>query len=181
MGVYNPLGIRGICHYSIPCSNVEKSLTFYEEIFGARLYADEIGEYKFGFSESDIALGRMQHIFVDIVGQRVELVAGQTGGKAPLGTHHAYGMGPNDIEVVQKHLADHGIPFRGPVTHKGTVAVSIYFKDPDGNALEFCCWDGYPKIDEVPTMYNQTRRDDSYEWDPVSRRGRSKAEEGAIR
>src|SRR5438093_866381 len=58
MGVYNPVGIRGICHYSIPCSNTERSLTFYEEIFGATVYEDEIGPYRFAFSAADKRLGR---------------------------------------------------------------------------------------------------------------------------
>jgi len=176
MGQYNPHGIRGICHYSIPCTDTERSLTFYEELFGAKIYEDEIGPYKFGFSEQDKALGRQEHIFVEIAGQRVELLGLDPGGKSPLGTHHAYRIGPNDVVPIQEHLRAHGIPFRGPETHRGTAAVSIYFQDPDGNALEFCCWDGYPKLSDVPMMYNQARPDITFEWDPEARKGRPRAE-----
>lgn len=175
MGVYNPLGIRGVCHFSIPCRDVTRSLTFYEEVLGARLYQDEIGEYRFGFSSEDQALGRQQHIFVEIAGARVELLGLDPQGKSPLGTHHAFAIGPNDVHVVEGHLEEHGIPYNGPVTHRGTSAVSIYFNDPDGNALEFCCWDGYQRLDQIPLMQRGPKRDTSYEWDPAARRARAKA------
>lgn len=174
MGVYNPLGIRGVCHFSIPCKDIERALTFYEEILGAKVYEDEIGEYRFGFSEEDRALGRQKHIFVDIAGARVELLGLDPEGKAPVGTHHAFAIGPNDVHVVEGHLEEHGIPYNGPVTHRGTSAVSIYFDDPDGNALELCCWDGYPRMDEIPLMQRVTRRDTRFEWDSEKRRAHAK-------
>ncbi len=170
----NPIGIRPLCHFSIPCKDVEESVTFYEEILGARVYSDEIGEYRFGFSDEDKALGRGQHIFVEIAGQRVELAHGDPGGKPPVGTHHAFAIGPNDIPAIEGHLEEHGIPYNGPVTHKGTAAVSIYFSDPDGNALEFCCWDGYPRLSEIPLFQHVARRDTGFDWDAAARRARPK-------
>ena len=38
------------------------------------------------------------------------------------------------LEAAQQHLAQLGIPFRGPIDHG--LAWSIYFADPDGNPLE---------------------------------------------
>ena len=38
------------------------------------------------------------------------------------------------FQLFQKHLANSGIRFRGPVNHG--IARSIYFRDPDGNPLE---------------------------------------------
>ncbi len=175
MGQYNPLGIRGVCHFSIPVKDTQHALTFYEEILGAKVYEDEIGRYAFGFSEEDKKLGRSEHIFVEIAGARVELLGQDPGGKSPLGTHHAFAIGPNDISTIEGHLEEHNIPFNGPVTHRGTAAVSIYFQDPDGNALEFCCWDGYPRISEVPLMQAVPRRDTGYEWDPQARRAQPRA------
>lgn len=175
MGVYNPLGIRGVCHFIIPCSDVGRSLTFYEEVLGARVYEDEIGEYRFGFSEQDKALGRQEHLFVEIAGARVELLGLDPQGKSPVGTHHAFAIGPNDVHVIEGHLEEHGIPYNGPVTHRGTAAVSIYFSDPDGNALEFCCWDSYPRLDQVPLLQAIQRRDTSFDWDPVARKARARS------
>jgi len=175
MGQYNPKGIRGICHFSIPVKDTREALTFYEEILGARVYEDEIGRYEFGFSEKDRELGRQEHIFVEIAGARVELLGLDPGGQSPLGTHHAFAIGPNDVHVIEGHLEEHGIPYNGPVTHRGTSAVSIYFQDQDGNALEFCCWDGYPRMEEIPLMQAVPRRDTTYHWDPQARRGRPKA------
>ncbi len=174
MPKYNSYGIQGLCHFSIPVKDVQGSLTFYEEIFGAKVYEDEIGRYMFGFSEADKKLGRSEHIFVEIAGQRVELAGEDPGGEAPLGTHHAFAIGPNDIDAMGRHLAEHGVPYNGPVTHRGTAAVSLYLQDPDGNALEFCCWDGYPRLSEVPLMQQTQRRDLSFDWDPEARRAQPK-------
>jgi catechol 2,3-dioxygenase-like lactoylglutathione lyase family enzyme len=175
MGVYNPLGIRGVCHFSIPVKDMERSLSFYEEVLGARVYEDEIGEYRFGFSDEDKARGRSPHVFIEIAGARVELLGLDPEGKPPIGTHHAFAIGPNDVHVIEGHLEEHGIPYNGPVTHGGTAAVSIYFSDPDGNALEFCCWDGYQKLDQIPLMQQAPRRDTSIDWDPATRRAVPKA------
>ena len=172
MPKYNSFGIQGLCHFSIPVKDTQQAFTFYEEILGARVYEDEIGRYAFGFSDEDKKLGRSEHVFVEIAGQRVELLGQDPGGKTPLGTHHAFAIGPNDIHAIEGHLEEHGIPYNGPVTHRGTAAVSIYFQDPDGNALEFCCWDGYLRISEVPLMQHVPRRDTSYEWDTEARRAR---------
>ncbi len=171
----NPMGIRGLDHFSIPVKDTRRSLTFYEAIFGATVYRDEIGSYEFGFSDEDKRLGRSEHIFVEIAGQRVELLGQDPGGKTPLGTHHAFAIGPNDVDVIQAHLRQHGVPFYGPATHAGTAAVSIYFSDPDGHALEFVCWDGYPRLSEVPLLQHIERIDTSFDWDPETRQARPKA------
>ncbi len=46
------MGIRGLDHFSIPVSDTRRSLTFYEAIFGATVFEDEIGRYEFGFSDA---------------------------------------------------------------------------------------------------------------------------------
>lgn len=38
------------------------------------------------------------------------------------------------FDAAQRHLAERGIVFRGPIDHD--IAWSIYFSDPDGNPLE---------------------------------------------
>lgn len=168
----NPLGIRGVDHFSIPCRDAEKSLTFYETILGATVYEDDLGPYRFGFSAEDKALGREPHIFLEIGGQRVELLGRDPDRTAPFGTHHAFAIGPNDVQAVVAHLEAHGVPYNGPATHRGTHAVSVYFQDPDGNELELTCWDNYPRMDEIPLWQRTERRDTRLDWDPVARRGR---------
>jgi catechol 2,3-dioxygenase-like lactoylglutathione lyase family enzyme len=171
MGAYNPIGIRGISHYSLPVSDIDTSQTFYEEILGAEVFEDDNGPHRFGYSDEDKALGREKHVFLLVAGQhRIELLERDPERKTPLGTHHAYAIGPNDVRGVERHLREHGIPFNGPCTHRGTAAVSIYFSDPDGNALEFCCWDGYPNMDEIPLLQQIERKDTRFEWDAESRR-----------
>src|SRR3954465_7560913 len=120
VGVYNPLGIRGVCHFSIPVKDIDTSFTFYEEMLGARVYKDEIGEYRFGFSDEDKAKGRAPHLFVEIAGARAELLGLGPQGNGPTGTHHAFAIGPSDVHIIEGHLEEHGIPYNGPVTHAGT-------------------------------------------------------------
>lgn len=42
------------------------------------------------------------------------------------------------LDAAQKHLAERGIPYRGPIDHG--LAHSLYFDDPDGNPLEITCY-----------------------------------------
>lgn len=160
----NFLGIRGTSHFSIPCEDVEVSLGFYEEILGAKL----IPGYKLGFTEEEKRAGRAKHAFVEIGTQKVELVDAH-GEFAPRTVHHAFDIGPHDVAIVEKHLKDKGIPFRGPLTHKGTESLSIYFRDPDKNRLELCCWDGYPGVQSFRTSQDDPN-DRMYRWDPNTRR-----------
>jgi catechol 2,3-dioxygenase-like lactoylglutathione lyase family enzyme len=53
----------------------------------------------------------------------------------PLRWHRvAWRTDRSGFEAAQRHLADLGISFRGPVDHGS--AWSIYFQDPDGHPLE---------------------------------------------
>jgi catechol 2,3-dioxygenase-like lactoylglutathione lyase family enzyme len=170
---YNPLGIRGICHFSIPCKDIERSLTFYETIVGAKLIEDEHGPYKIAYGE-DGQPRTGSHMFIDVAGARIELLQQDPAGNIPFGTHHAFAIGPNDVHVIEGHLEEHGIPYRGPI-HSGHEAVSIYFLDPDGNKLEFCSWDGFRGADRYPTHRDAPRQDTAFEWDPEARKAKPAA------
>jgi catechol 2,3-dioxygenase-like lactoylglutathione lyase family enzyme len=169
----NPHGIGPLDHFSIPCKEPERSQSFYETVFSARVYEDENGPYVFGTAPEDRALERSVHIFMIMDnGQRFELLGHDLGGVAPAGTHHAFKIGPNDLPAVRAHLERCGIPYWGPATHRGTAAVSIYFNDPDGNVLEFCCWGGYPDLASVPLSQHMAKPSLAYVWDAEARVGR---------
>lgn len=169
--------ILGRCeHFSIPCKDPERSVSFYEAVLGAKIFADEHGPHVFGVSESDKALGRPIHIFMEMeCGQRIELLSYDLKGEQPAGTHHAFQIGPNDLPAVMDHLNRLGVPFWGPGKHKGTNAVSIYWKDPDGNQFEFVILGGYLAIDEVPLSQHMAKPPINYAWDSTARRGLSRA------
>lgn len=156
--------IKGIDHFSIPVSDADRSLSFYETVFGARVYEDSNGPYVFGRSESDRALGRAVHIFVTIGSVRMELLGEDPGGAQPFGTHHAFAVDAPQIIELQEHLRAHAVPFWGPATHKGTNTASIYVKDPDNNQLEFVCWE-YPDHAQLPLSQHMERPNPHFEWD----------------
>jgi catechol 2,3-dioxygenase len=48
-----------------------------------------------------------------------------------------------------RHLQSHSIKLKGPVDHDGSV--SIYFNDPDGNALEITTYDAVD-VEQLPAI-----------------------------
>ena len=164
---HNKFGIGPIDHFSLPCRDPAFSATFYESLLGAKIYEDENGRRSvFGISAEDKALGRSIHIFMEMeCGQMFELLEHDLKGTPPAGTHHAFQIGPNDVDSVQGHLDALGIPYMGPATHAGSKAVSFYFQDPDGNVLEFCCFSGFPRLADVPLSQHMKRRSLDYVWD----------------
>jgi catechol 2,3-dioxygenase-like lactoylglutathione lyase family enzyme len=158
-------------HFSIPCSDPEHSVSFYEAVLGAKVFEDEHGPHTFGISESDKALGRPIHIFMQLeCGQRIELLKLDTGRTQPAGTHHGFQIGPNDLPAIMAHLDSLGVPFWGPGRHKGTNAVSIYWKDPDNNQFEFVILGGYPDFDNVPLSQHMAKPPIDFRWDAEQRR-----------
>ena len=50
--------------------------------------------------------------------------------------HFAFTVSEADIGAAEKILKDKGVEVSAPVIHEWMNAVSLYFDDPDGNALE---------------------------------------------
>ena len=44
--------------------------------------------------------------------------------------------GEEDLLAIMRRLADHGVPFEGPIEHQGYLR-SIYLRDPNGIRIEF--------------------------------------------
>ena len=163
--------VSGVDHFSIPCADTAKSLSFYQTVFGATIFEDSAGRYVFGDTEEDKRLGRSIHIFLMIGKTRVELLGEDPQGKQPFGTHHAFGIAPDQLQVVIDHLNAHEIPFWGPATHRGTTTASIYVKDPDNNQLEFVVFD-YPEDlrNELPLSQHMDKPNPFFDWDPTNLR-----------
>jgi catechol 2,3-dioxygenase-like lactoylglutathione lyase family enzyme len=56
--------------------------------------------------------------------------------------HVAFGIGRGDVDAWEKRLAASGVPVESKV-RCGSGGTSIYFRDPDGHALELItpgCW-----------------------------------------
>jgi glyoxylase I family protein len=121
---------RGVHHMALICSDVEKTIQFYQELLGFPLIElMENRDYK-----------GSTHLFFDIGNHNLlaffdfpELGL-QPGIEALGGVQHiAISTTPDNLALITSRLDERGIPYLGP--DRG-VTTSIYFKDPDGIQIE---------------------------------------------
>jgi glyoxylase I family protein len=121
--------IKGVAHFSIPVSDVDRSTKFYIEIVGC----------KFLSQRPDKAI-----TFLDAGGVCVLLIK-RPGpiNKRPLdmsdGVHHAFMVDAAEYQAAVDNLHAEGIEvFFEEDRRGGTIdGPRAYFRDPDGTALEF--------------------------------------------
>ena len=121
---------RGIHHAALICSDVERTIQFYQELIGFPLIElMENRDYK-GSTHLffDIGNGNLLAFF-DFPG------LGLQPGVESLGSvqHIAISVEPENLELIKSRLEARGVPYLGP--DRG-VLTSIYFKDPDGIQIE---------------------------------------------
>ena len=137
---------KGFSHVGLSTLDLDKTREFYEKILGFKVVVADTIKIKEG--------GAIRHIFFDtgrdqllafmeprgIPGVPVEYDAGINRG---LGTpaafyHFAFEAGsPPALEDKRRELIDKGVQVTDVVDHGW--ARSIYFKDPNGMSLEYCC------------------------------------------
>jgi glyoxylase I family protein len=121
---------RGVHHLALVCSDVERTIQFYQELLGFPLIeVMENRDYK-GSSHIffDIGHGNLLAFF-DFPG------LGLQPGVESFGSvqHLAISIEPAQFEALKRRLDAEGIPYLGP--DRG-ITNSIYFKDPDGVQIE---------------------------------------------
>ncbi len=132
--------VRGLDHVAITCLDIEATLSFYKRVLGATtLYEDEwragkipvvllqVGESR--MSIHDAASPAKPHANLPTPGS--EDVCFRFDG--PIADAQAQ-LAAENVEVLE-----------GPVPRPaadGTLGQSVYFRDPDGNLLEFLSTDG---------------------------------------
>ena len=121
--------IQGVAHFSIPVSDVEKSTKFYTEIVGCKYLS---------------AMPDKRITFLDAGGVCVLLIKRPPPiNKEPLemsdGVHHAFMIDAEAYESTKNALREKGVEiFFEEDRRGGTIdGPRFYFRDPDGNALEF--------------------------------------------
>jgi catechol 2,3-dioxygenase-like lactoylglutathione lyase family enzyme len=142
----NRFNLRGIDHVGIPTRDTDLAGKFVERVLGG------VEIYRAGYSEEDLKLGRLRHIFYHVGSQLVEVVEQEDSVSYPDKTnpnhvtnpHWAFGATPENLAAFVENLKREGIPFNGPRSHAGTSVVSVYFRDVDGNNLEVTTWDEFP-------------------------------------
>jgi catechol 2,3-dioxygenase-like lactoylglutathione lyase family enzyme len=121
--------IKGIAHFSIPVSDVEKSTKFYTEIVGCEFLS---------------ARPDKKITFLDAGGVCVLLIKRPAPiNRAPLegsdGVHHAFMIDAAEFQSAVEMLRARGVEIFFEEDRRGGVidGPRVYFRDPDGNALEF--------------------------------------------
>jgi glyoxylase I family protein len=121
---------RGVHHMALICSDVERTIQFYQELLGFPLIElMENRDYK-GSTHLFFDIGNNNLLaFFDFPGLGL-----QPGVEALGGVQHiAISTTPENLATIKSRLEDRGVTYLGP--DRG-VTTSIYFKDPDGIQIE---------------------------------------------
>ena len=125
-----PSSARGIHHAALICSDVEKTIDFYDGVLGFPVVEiTENRDYP-GSTHFFFDLGNSTLLgFFDFPG------LGLAPAEERIGTvqHIAIGVAPDKHAMLRAKLDDLGIPYDGP--QRG-IPESIYLRDPDGIGIE---------------------------------------------
>jgi lactoylglutathione lyase len=116
------LPIRGVYEVAVRVKDLAKAEPFYRDVLGL-----------------DIGLRdeKRNWLFLRAGGDAGMVVLQEDKGDWPL-QHFAFTVDEADIERAAAMLRERGVEVEGPVVHQWMGATSLYFKDPDGHALELC-------------------------------------------
>jgi lactoylglutathione lyase len=142
--------IAGLHHFSIACSDADRSLAFYRDLFGLELISDRVVEAG-GFVEevTGVAGARVRIVHLSGYGANFELLEymeprGETRAREPnhAGSAHVCFIA-DDLDALRASLSSHGVKIRSrdgaPVKVVGGPndgGRALYLEDPDGNAVE---------------------------------------------
>ncbi|HVN63215.1 MAG TPA: VOC family protein [Candidatus Binataceae bacterium] len=137
---------KGFSHIGLSTLDLDKTREFYERVMGFKVVVADRIKVTEG--------GTIRHIFIDtgcgqmlafmephgIPGVPMEFDAGINRGLGVPGAfyHFAFEAGTlPELEEKRRELIGKGVPVTEIVNHEW--ARSIYFKDPNGLSLEYCC------------------------------------------
>jgi catechol 2,3-dioxygenase-like lactoylglutathione lyase family enzyme len=134
----------GFHHIDLATKDMAATRAFYEGILGFPVVRSDIIEFE--------GQGRAQHVFFDCGDGQMIAFANSDRMPADLDTGINKGLGlPNgvyhfafdagsveNLTVLKASLEKHGVAVRGVEDHEGWCR-SIYFTDPNGLQLEYCC------------------------------------------
>ncbi len=140
--------ITGIHHFSITCSDADRSLAFYCDLFGLVLVADrEVEPHGFVEHVTGVHVAHVRIVHLQGYGVNFELLEF----KEPRGDRRARGLHEagsahlcfvaDDLDAEYERLKELGATFRSPepVTVVGGPndgGKGLYVDDPDGNGVE---------------------------------------------
>ncbi|MFN0085110.1 MAG: VOC family protein [Blastocatellia bacterium] len=116
------LPIQGVYEVAIKVKDLAQSEAFYRDVLDLQV----------GIRDE-----KRKWLFLRAGGQAGMIVLQEERGAFPP-QHFAFTVREADVERAAKMLEERGVEIEGPVFHEWMPATSIYFSDPDGNALELC-------------------------------------------
>lgn len=137
-------GKLGFNHIDLGTKDMAATRAFYEGILGFPAVRTDIIEFEDG--------GSAEHVFFDIGGGQMIAFAAAPGKfpdfdsginkglGLPNGVYHfAFEAGSQEnLQALKRALEEKGVAVRGVEDHEGWCR-SIYFMDPNGLQLEYCC------------------------------------------
>jgi catechol 2,3-dioxygenase-like lactoylglutathione lyase family enzyme len=121
--------IKGVAHFSIPVSDVERSTKFYTEIVGCKFLSRT--------PDQGITFLDAGGVCVLLIKRPPPIVKGPL--EMSNGVHHAFMIDAAEYQAAVDGLRAKGVEiFFEEDRRGGTIdGPRVYFRDPDGTALEF--------------------------------------------
>jgi len=114
------LPIKGLYEVAIRVKDLARAAAFYKEVLGL----------KEGLRDE-----RRNWLFLYAGGEAGMVVLQEDKGEWPT-QHFAFTVNEPDLRQAREMLREKGVSVSDPVYHEWMNAVSVYFDDPDGHALE---------------------------------------------
>jgi catechol-2,3-dioxygenase len=114
------LPIKGIYEIAVRVKDLARAESFYTQVLGLKEgLRDESRDWLFLYAGGNAGMVVLQEDKGDWPKQ-----------------HFAFAVDEADLVKAEKLLREKGVEISGPVVHEWMNGVSLYFDDPDGNALE---------------------------------------------
>ena len=126
--------LNGIIETALYVEDTDRASKFYEDILGLRRIASEEDRLRaYSVADRDVLLLFKR----GATAQPIRIPAGLTPPHDGSGQNHfALAISANELAAWEKHLAAHSIEIESRA-HWPLGGASVYFRDPDGNLVEF--------------------------------------------
>jgi lactoylglutathione lyase len=114
--------IQGVYEVAIRVRDLKRSEAFYRDVLGL---------------EEGLRDTSRNWLFLRVGGAAGMIVLQEEAGEWPT-QHLAFSVVESQVEDAAQALTAAGVAVEGPVRHDWMPAISLYFSDPDGHALELC-------------------------------------------
>ncbi len=128
-----PRRLDHVLEASLYVSDLEAAEVFYTDVLGLTLHSKLEGRHVFFRCGEQMVL-----LFNPETTANPDLTPRGLGSHGAHGPGHlAFGVNADEIDVWRAHLESRGVEIEQEIDWGGRRGRSIYFRDPDGNSLEF--------------------------------------------